>query len=138
MTGAAATDRVGTGHVAGTRPGGAGVANGSPDLVSVARRVLRQVDLGQSLFPGHLCSAGAYMLIDLFVARRTRTQVTISGACIAGRVPATTGLRWIKLLCDDGLVQRRPDPVDRRRHLVELTDKADRLVAAWLEASGMP
>ncbi|WP_375285672.1 winged helix DNA-binding protein [Sphingomonas sp.] len=78
------------------------------------------------------------MLIDLFVARRTRTQVTISGACIAGRVPATTGLRWIKLLCDDGLVQRRPDPVDRRRHLVELTDKADRLVAAWLEASGMP
>lgn len=114
------------------------MANGSPDLVSVARRVLRQVDLGQSLFPGHLCSAGAYMLIDLFVARRTRTQVTISGACIAGRVPATTGLRWIKLLCDDGLVQRRPDPVDRRRHLVELTDKADRLVAAWLEASGMP
>lgn len=110
-------------------------AAAATDLLAVARRALRQVDLGQALFPGHLCSAGMYMLIDLFVARQTRTQVTISGACIAGRVPATTGLRWIKLLSEDGLVRRRPDPVDRRRHLVELTDKAERLVAAWLEAS---
>ena len=107
----------------------------APELLTMARRMLRQVDLGQALLPGHLCSAGLYMLIDLFVAKRTRTPVTISGACIAGRVPATTGLRWIKTLCDDGLVRRRPDPLDRRRHLVELTDKADRLVTAWLQAS---
>ena len=78
------------------------------------------------------------MMIDLFIARRSKTQVTISGACIAGRVPATTGLRWIKLLADDGLVRRHPDPIDRRRHLVELTDHADRMVRAWLEAASDP
>ena len=35
--------------------------------------------------------------------------------------PATTGLRWVSVLADQGLVVRENDPEDHRRVLVRLT-----------------
>ncbi|MGK3896730.1 hypothetical protein ABI061_15150, partial [Enterococcus faecium] len=35
--------------------------------------------------------------------------------CIAAAVPPTTALRWIGRMSELGMLERRPDPFDRRR-----------------------
>lgn len=62
------------------------------------------------------------MLLDLYLARANGQSISISSLSIAGCVPGTTGLRWIALLADNGLVSRRPDVQDGRRSLIEITD----------------
>ena len=44
--------------------------------------------------------------------------------CIAAAVPATTALRWLKTLVQEGLFVRRADPHDGRRVFVELAPDA--------------
>jgi DNA-binding MarR family transcriptional regulator len=67
-------------------------------------------------------------------ARIEKSRVAVSSLCIAAAVPATTALRWIKLLTDRGLFLRAADPQDGRRVYIELSDEAARGVAAYLLA----
>ncbi len=64
------------------------------------------------------------MLLELLDARLRGQGVSVSSLCIAANAPATTALRRIDDLVAAGLVRRRPDPTDRRRVFVELTDDA--------------
>lgn len=74
------------------------------------------------------------MILDLFVAARTKRLVTVWNACLAARVPGTTGLRYLKLLEREGDVVRSPDPGDRRRFHVRLSDRTYARLEAWAEA----
>ena len=60
------------------------------------------------------------MLLDLTQAEIAQVRVPVSSLCIAAAVPATTALRWIKTLTDNGLLVRRADPPDGRRVFVEM------------------
>lgn len=64
------------------------------------------------------------ILLDLFIAHLRNRQISITSACMASRVPQTTGLRWLALLENDGLVVRERDPLDARRIFVQLTKPA--------------
>jgi DNA-binding MarR family transcriptional regulator len=64
------------------------------------------------------------MLLELLDARLRGQCVSVSSLCIAANAPATTALRRIDDLVAAGLVRRRPDPTDKRRVFVELTDDA--------------
>jgi DNA-binding MarR family transcriptional regulator len=46
--------------------------------------------------------------------------------CIAAAVPATTALRWLKIMVKQGLFTRRADPHDGRRVFVELAPEASK------------
>ncbi|WP_181443433.1 MarR family winged helix-turn-helix transcriptional regulator [Porphyrobacter sp. YT40] len=61
------------------------------------------------------------ILLDLFIARAEGKSVSVSSACIGSAAPATTGLRWLGVLADEGLILREPDPEDNRRVMVRLT-----------------
>jgi hypothetical protein len=61
------------------------------------------------------------ILLDLFIAQAEGKSVSVSSACIGSAAPATTGLRWLGLLADEGLVVRENDPEDNRRVMVRLT-----------------
>lgn len=74
------------------------------------------------------------MLLDLSAARLENRPVSVSSLCIAANVPTTTGLRWIKNLCDNGLFLRSADPADARRAYVGLSDSAAQTMDACLEA----
>lgn len=71
------------------------------------------------------------LLLDLFVAHGNGKPVSISSACIAANVPATTGLRWIAALEGRGLIERRIDQHDRRRSYLYLNDEASTMLEAW-------
>jgi DNA-binding MarR family transcriptional regulator len=60
------------------------------------------------------------ILLDLFYAEMTHKRVPVSSLCIASGVPATTGLRWIKSMAEQGILLRRPDQFDGRRVYIEL------------------
>lgn len=62
------------------------------------------------------------VMLDLFIAGREKRRVSVSSACIAADVPPTTALRWIQHLEDQAVVVREPDPSDRRRAYLQLSE----------------
>jgi len=65
------------------------------------------------------------ILLDLYVSGKLGREVSVSSACIAASVPATTALRWISVLVDHGYVERSSDSRDGRRALVKLSSMAE-------------
>ena len=50
-------------------------------------------------------------------------------------MPATTALRWIRALTEQGLFVRRADPEDGRRIFIELSDAAAEALAAYFRTA---
>jgi DNA-binding MarR family transcriptional regulator len=73
------------------------------------------------------------ILLDLYIARAEGRFISVSSACLASAVPATTGLRWLKILEDRALVSRKADVGDGRRNFIALTDKGAELVTRTLQ-----
>ncbi len=89
------------------------------------RKAIRARRLRQRPFPDLLFEDPAWdMLLDLYAARLERAQVSVSSLCIAAAVPPSTALRWISKMTEDGLFVREPDPFDRRRAFMALSDAA--------------
>lgn len=76
------------------------------------------------------------ILLDLFAAWLDGKRVSISSACIAAAVPPTTGLRYLGMLEDRGLIERDPDPHDRRRSFVRVTPQAVDALNRWVASCG--
>ncbi len=72
------------------------------------------------------------ILLDLFVSEREGREVSVSSACIAANVPPTTALRWLGLLEDRGAILREPDPSDRRRINLRLSDETRAAMYAYI------
>ena len=78
-----------------------------------------------SCFPGELFSDPAWdMLLDLYAAELGQVRVSVTSLCIASNAPTSTALRWISALERQNLIERRPDPLDRRRFFMSLTRDA--------------
>lgn len=74
-----------------------------------------------SVFAGSMLREPAWdILLDLYIAHLDATAIRVSSACIAACVPATTGLRWLAVLEEQGLIIRTQDD-DARASLVALT-----------------
>ena len=116
-------------HVAsgGRGPSGAisfpdGKARGIREMIWRRRR-------RESHFPADLFADPAWdMLLDLYASHYERKTVSVSSLCIAAAVPATTALRWIKTMADEGLFVRTEDPDDGRRiHIALSADGCERM-----------
>ncbi len=85
------------------------------------------------MFPGGLFADPAWdILLDLFVADADGRRISVSSACGSAGVPRTTALRWLTMLEEQGLIDRREDAEDARRCFVEITASARQAVAEWL------
>ena len=81
------------------------------------------------------------MLLDLFAAHLEGGRVSVSSLCIAAAVAPTTALRWIGRLAEAGLFERTPDPDDRRRAFIGLSDGARAAMCDYCTAAkrqGLP
>jgi hypothetical protein len=102
-------------------PSAAANAEPAPLSVETVREVIRARRLRARFFDEDLFADPAWdMMLDLLQAELGQHRVSVSSLCIAAAVPATTALRWLKKLVNDGLFIRRSDPHDGRRVFVEL------------------
>jgi hypothetical protein len=74
------------------------------------------------------------MLLDLYLADILSKRVSVSSLCGASNVPATTALRWIGHLTDEGLVERSSDPYDARRYFISLSEAGLARMDRYFEA----
>lgn len=89
------------------------------------RRLIHHRRRREHHFPADLFADPAWdMMLDLYAAHYERRDISVSSLCIAAAVPATTALRWIKLMVDEGKFIRIADPNDGRRIIVKLSDDA--------------
>lgn len=103
-----------------------------PRIVRAAIRARRLRD--QHFTPELFADPAWDMLLDLYAARLERKRVSVSSLCIAAAVPPTTALRWIGTLHDAGLFEREPDPGDRRRAHIILSNRAAEAMRGYFTA----
>jgi DNA-binding MarR family transcriptional regulator len=100
------------------------------------RRAIRSRRLREQFFPAPLIEdPGWDMLLDLFAAELEDRGVSVSSLCIAAAVAPTTALRWIGKMTEAGLFERRPDPFDRRRAFMMLTEPARQGMHRYCQAA---
>ena len=101
-------------------------AGDAPDVsIDEVRSVIRARRLRSRYFREDLFADPAWdMLLDLLQAELAQLRVPVSSLCIAAAVPATTALRWLKSMTEEGIFVRRADPHDGRRVFVELSSQA--------------
>ena len=113
-------------------------ASGLPTVAGdTVRQVIRARRLRSRFFDEELFADPAWdMLLDLFQAEIAQHRVPVSSLCIAASVPATTALRWLKTMTDQGIFQRRADPHDGRRVFVELSPSASEAMRRYFGEVG--
>jgi len=74
------------------------------------------------------------ILLDVFMAQKSRRDIQVSSICIEAGVPSTTLLRWLARLEHEELIYRTPDAVDGRRRYVRLTPSGEALMVRVLDA----
>lgn len=108
-----------------TPPGNAAMlqARGSRNHMRLARKTYALRRKRAAIFgnPDLFGEPAWDILLDLFIAHGDGKSVSVSSACIGSAAPATTGLRWLAVLADEGLIVRENDPQDQRRVLVRLS-----------------
>lgn len=99
---------------------------------------LRMRERRDARFGGDLFGEPAWdMLLDLTLARIEGRKVLVKGAVIASRSPVGTAQRHLNNLERAGFVTRLPDPIDRRRVFLEISqDAASRIVDLFGSARG--
>jgi DNA-binding MarR family transcriptional regulator len=115
-------------------------AGDAPDVsIDEVRSVIRARRLRSRYFPEHLFADPAWdMLLDLMQAELAQLRVPVSSLCIAAAVPATTALRWLKSMTEEGIFVRRADPHDGRRVFVELSPQASSAMRRYFAEVGRP
>jgi len=98
-------------------------------LVIKARRT-REIMLGTDLFADPAWD----MLLESYAADLTDTSLSVTSLCLGAAVPATTALRWLQKLEQQGWVGRRSDPLDGRRIWVEMTTQGSSRMSKYFNA----
>ncbi len=78
------------------------------------------------------------MLLDLTAAHAEGARVSVTSLCIAAGVPATTALRWLTQMVESGIFIRVPDPADKRRAFIDLSDKALHAMSGYFASLRVP
>jgi hypothetical protein len=89
----------------------------------------RRAEFHPSFFFGEPCWD---ILLDLFIARVKRIEVSVSNLCGGSQVPYATALRYLNKLESRGDITRANDPRDQRRVIVRISDLAAGRVVATL------
>jgi CheY-like chemotaxis protein len=108
------------------------------ELAARLRRCMRFERARAELFGRDMVAAPAWdMLLDLLNAQLRGERVSVSSLCVASGGPPTTALRRIADLQAAGLLTRTPDPKDRRRVYVDLTELGQARLDAFLSRFGV-
>lgn len=132
--------RLSTGPSAPPSPIASSSPGDAPEVTAVTvRNVIRARRLRGRYFPEDLFADPAWdMLLDLLQSEISHLRVPVSSLCIAAAVPATTALRWLKAMVQQGLFVRIADPHDGRRVFVELAPSTSSALRRYFAEVGDP
>ena len=104
--------------------------------IAFVRTLLRGRRRFEEAFDGGMFGDPARdMLLDLYASELEGRTVYVSHLLVASGAPATTSLRMLGILVEQGWVTRRPDPTDGRRALLSLAPEACRSLDDWVDGS---
>jgi hypothetical protein len=110
-----------------------------PHLEQKAAALIAERDKRAQFFAEELFADPAWdILLDLTLAALQQRRVTVSNLCIGAHVPQTTALRWIKMMADQGLLERQDDRLDARRKFVALAPATLKKMLTYLESIDQP
>ena len=72
------------------------------------------------------------MMLALYCLPARGEMLSITGLTHAANAPETTGHRWQQILLEQGLIERGPKEVDKRKQFVRLTEKGRELLEGYL------
>jgi DNA-binding MarR family transcriptional regulator len=75
------------------------------------------------------------LMLELYAARLERRSVHQTGLAVAAGVPQTTALHATRRLIGEGFFASEPDPRDKRRLLIALSEPAAGRIGAYLAAA---
>lgn len=102
---------------------------------ALAKGIISARNQRSKFLPSKLFSDPAWdMLLELYAAEIAQRRMTVGQACKAAKAPATTALRWLNTLEENGLVKRHADPLDARRFFVSLTATGSDAMAGFLQS----
>lgn len=88
-----------------------------------------------TFFGSHLFADPAWdILLQAYVALLDKEPLLVSTICRESVVPATTALRWISILEQDGLLAKRHDPGGDRRWQLEMSPSGRVAMERYLQA----
>ncbi|MBV9931560.1 MAG: winged helix DNA-binding protein [Alphaproteobacteria bacterium] len=93
--------------------------------VDLARRILAMRRLRDRLLGEFFAEPAWDILLDLYVQSHGGKVVTVSQLSLSTGAPATTALRWINKMAQEGLLTRRSDELDGRRVIVTLSARGE-------------
>ena len=106
---------------------------GEAELVQLARRISHWRRRRDALLDPIIFADPEWdILLDLYAQSGFGRRISMSSLCIAAAVPATTALRCINAMVDQGVLAKSRDANDARRVLVELTDETKAKMRSWL------
>lgn len=86
-----------------------------------------------TFFGAHLFADPAWdILLQAYVALLEQEPLLVSTICRESVVPATSALRWISVLEQDGLLVRRHDPEGERRWWLEMSESGRSVMERYL------
>ena len=90
----------------------------------------------RDLFGPHILADPAWdMLLVLAIAACDEHEMTVGQACSGARASMTTALRAIDYLTDRKLIDRRPNPFDRRSILLSISEMGMTRMVSLFERS---
>jgi DNA-binding MarR family transcriptional regulator len=102
-------------------------------LVLLAKEMIRERGLRMKYFTDLEFGEPVWdILLDLYISHHSKRRISISSACIAANVPATTALRYISNLTSQGVIFRIADASDARRVFIKLSDEMERSIRSYL------
>ena len=110
-----------------------GEAISEADLAQLARRISHWRRRRDALLDPIIFADPEWdILLDLYAQSGFGRRISMSSLCIAAAVPATTALRCINAMVDQGVLAKSRDANDARRVLVELTEETRAKMRSWL------
>jgi DNA-binding MarR family transcriptional regulator len=96
------------------------------------RWLINARNLRQRFMPSDLFADPAWdILLELYRAELAGQRIPVSSLCIAANAPATTALRYIKTMVQQGMLVREPDRFDGRRIYVALASEISRALCSY-------
>lgn len=72
---------------------------------------------------GELLNPAWYMLVDLFLNHLLGRDICVTSACAASLAPTTTAQRYVRVMEEKGVIERKPHKTDRRRAMLFYTEQ---------------